>query len=74
MEEHYDIRNNQNTEREFEAALRPLSFADFKGQDKIVENLKIFVQAARMRTESLDHVLLQTTRTGEDYAFSNHCE
>ncbi|HHT23007.1 MAG TPA: Holliday junction branch migration DNA helicase RuvB [Bacteroidales bacterium] len=58
MEEHYDIRNNQNTEREFEAALRPLSFADFKGQDKIVENLKIFVQAARMRGESLDHVLL----------------
>ncbi|NCB83823.1 MAG: Holliday junction branch migration DNA helicase RuvB [Bacteroidia bacterium] len=58
MEEPFDIRNNQNTEREFEYALRPLSFQDFKGQDKIVENLKIFVAAARMRTESLDHVLL----------------
>ena len=58
MEEPFDIRNNQNTEREFENALRPLSFQDFKGQDKIVENLKIFVAAARMRTESLDHVLL----------------
>ncbi|NLO71114.1 MAG: Holliday junction branch migration DNA helicase RuvB [Porphyromonadaceae bacterium] len=58
MEEPFDIRNNQNTEREFENALRPLSFADFKGQEKIVENLKIFVTAARMRTESLDHVLL----------------
>ena len=58
MEEKFDIRNNQNTEREFENALRPLSFHDFKGQEKIVENLKIFVAAARMRTESLDHVLL----------------
>ena len=58
MQEPFDIRNNQNTEREFENALRPLSFQDFKGQEKIVENLKIFVAAARMRTESLDHVLL----------------
>ncbi|NLI72593.1 MAG: Holliday junction branch migration DNA helicase RuvB, partial [Bacteroidales bacterium] len=58
MEEPFDIRNNQNTERELEYALRPLTFVDFKGQDKIVENLKIFVMAARMRTESLDHVLL----------------
>ncbi|MFV0391884.1 MAG: Holliday junction branch migration DNA helicase RuvB [Paludibacteraceae bacterium] len=58
MEEDFDIRNNKNTEKEFENALRPLSFQDFKGQGKIVENLKIFVTAARMRTESLDHVLL----------------
>lgn len=58
MEEKFDIRNNQNTEKEFENALRPLTFSDFNGQNKIVENLKIFVQAARMRTESLDHVLL----------------
>ena len=57
-EQSFDIRNNQNTEREFETALRPLAFADFNGQNKIVENLKVFVQAARMRTESLDHVLL----------------
>ena len=58
MEEKFDIRNNQNTEKEFENALRPLTFSDFNGQNKIVENLKVFVQAARMRTESLDHVLL----------------
>lgn len=45
-------------EKEFENALRPLSFQSFSGQDKIVENLRIFVQAARMRTEALDHVLL----------------
>jgi holliday junction DNA helicase RuvB len=58
MEENFDIRNNRNGEKEFENALRPLTFSDFSGQNKIVENLKIFVQAARMRTESLDHVLL----------------
>ncbi len=39
-------------------ALRPLSFADFTGQDEIRENLKIFVKAARARADSLDHVLL----------------
>ena len=56
----YDIRSNQlnEKEKEFENALRPLTFQSFSGQEKIVENLKIFVQAARMRTESLDHVLL----------------
>lgn len=58
MEEHFDVRNNQKGEKDFENALRPLTFSDFSGQNKIVENLKIFVQAARMRTESLDHVLL----------------
>jgi Holliday junction DNA helicase RuvB len=58
MQEAFDIRNNKNGERDFENALRPLSFDDFDGQYKIVENLKIFVQAARMRSESLDHVLL----------------
>jgi len=45
-------------DREVEKALRPLSFDDFAGQDKILENLKIFVAAARLRNESLDHVLL----------------
>lgn len=45
-------------DREAEKALRPLSFDDFSGQDKILENLKIFVAAARLRKEALDHVLL----------------
>lgn len=45
-------------DREVEKALRPLSFEDFAGQDKILENLKIFVKAARLRNEALDHVLL----------------
>ena len=45
-------------DQEIEQVLRPLNFKDFTGQDKIVENLKIFVLAARKRGESLDHVLL----------------
>ncbi|MDR0810683.1 MAG: Holliday junction branch migration DNA helicase RuvB [Paludibacter sp.] len=60
MDENFDIRNKKLTEREkeFENALRPLAFTDFSGQDKIVENLRVFVTAARMRGESLDHCLL----------------
>jgi Holliday junction DNA helicase RuvB len=45
-------------EKEIEKALRPLSFADFAGQQKVVDNIKVFVQAAKQRSESLDHVLL----------------
>lgn len=57
MEENFDIRQ-QMTEKDQDNALRPLRFADFAGQSKIVSNLKIFVEAAKMRGESLDHVLL----------------
>jgi holliday junction DNA helicase RuvB len=46
------------TELELEQKLRPLSFGDFRGQPRTIENLKIFVQAAKMRGEALDHVLL----------------
>ena len=54
----FDIRNSASEkEKEFENALRPLSFDDFAGQAKIIENLRIFVQAAKMRGESLDHIL-----------------
>jgi Holliday junction DNA helicase RuvB len=45
-------------EREVEKALRPLSFDDFTGQQKIIENIEIFVAAAKQRNEALDHVLL----------------
>lgn len=60
MENDFDIREdaNLNTDREFEQQLRPLSFDDFSGQPKIVENLEVFVAAAKMRGEALDHVLL----------------
>ena len=54
----FDIRKTVNEkEREYENALRPLSFDDFAGQSKIIENLRIFVSAAKMRNEPLDHIL-----------------
>ena len=60
MEEEFDIRDTRmpESEREYENALRPLSFEDFSGQAKVVENLRVFVMAARMRKEALDHVQL----------------
>lgn len=61
MEEDFDIRESrQGTERDrdFEKALRPAEFDSFSGQEKIIENLRVFVTAAKMRGESLDHVLL----------------
>lgn len=50
--------NLSSTEKEFEKALRPLSFDDFTGQVQVLENLKVFVKAAEQRGEALDHVLL----------------
>jgi Holliday junction DNA helicase RuvB len=47
-----------NSEKEIEKVLRPSAFDDFTGQHKIVENIKIFVEAAKRRKEALDHVLL----------------
>ena len=60
MEENFDIRSQQydKRERDFENALRPLQFSDFSGQDKVVDNLQVFVKAARLRGEPLDHTLL----------------
>ena len=61
-EDTFDIRSEQqappSTDREFENALRPLSFDDFTGQTKVVDNLRVFVEAARRRGEPLDHTLL----------------
>ena len=60
MEEDFDIREERisSAEKEFENALRPLKFNDFSGQPKVVENLQIFVEAAKYRGEPLDHTLL----------------
>lgn len=60
MSDFIDLRGNSYNEKDKESdqKLRPLRFEDFKGQYQIVENLKVFVKAARMRGESLDHVLL----------------
>jgi holliday junction DNA helicase RuvB len=55
-----DLRENfiSDSDKEIDKRLRPLSFEDFHGQKKIIENLKVFVLAAKQRSESLDHVLL----------------
>lgn len=60
MEEDFDIREEQTRkgEKDFENALRPLRFGDFSGQQKVVENLEVFVEAAKYRGEPLDHTLL----------------
>ncbi len=58
MDEKKDILNPSRTDEEFENTLRPRSFDEFIGQRKIVENLKIFIQAAKARNEALDHLLL----------------
>jgi len=60
MEETSDLRKDiiSFPDKEFEKQLRPLSFSDFKGQKQVMENLVVFVTAAKQRGESLDHVLL----------------
>lgn len=60
MAEDFDIREERyaSGERDFENALRPPTFADFSGQQKVVDNLQVFVEAAKYRGEPLDHTLL----------------
>ena len=60
MDEDFDIRNERTSpaEKDFENALRPLRFSDFSGQKNVVENLQVFVEAAKYRGEPLDHTLL----------------
>ena len=53
-----DIEDFSNEEFELEQVLRPNKFDDFEGQKKIVDNLKVFIEAARQREDALDHVLL----------------
>ncbi len=56
--EDFDIRKQSLSSDEIDKALRPLRFDDFSGQTKVVDNLRIFVEAAKLRHESLDHTLL----------------
>jgi len=60
MSEKFNVRNEVTLtgDAELEKQLRPLSFVDFKGQQRITDNLEVFVTAARQRGEALDHVLL----------------
>ena len=53
-----DIEDFSNEEFELEQVLRPNKFDDFEGQKKIVDNLKVFIEAAKQREDALDHVLL----------------
>ncbi len=59
MNEHLDAtgENFSPLDLDLEKKLRPLSFEDFTGQDQAIENLKVFVQAANLREEALDHTL-----------------
>ncbi len=60
-DDNFDIREEHqlsSAEKEFENALRPLKFSDFSGQQKVVDNLEVFVEAAKYRGEPLDHTLL----------------
>ena len=57
QDKEFDIRDSRR-DGDFEKALRPLAFDDFAGQEKIIENLRVFVEAARRRGEPLDHTLL----------------
>ena len=58
VNENFDPRKiSEFSEKDLEVVIRPKEFEDFSGQDKILENLKVFVKAAKMRGESLDHVL-----------------
>lgn len=59
MNNDYDIEDsNLNHDVEIEQVLRPKLFSDFEGQDQIVDNLKVFIEAAKQREDALDHVLL----------------
>jgi Holliday junction DNA helicase RuvB len=53
-----DSENLSSTDKDIERALRPIEFDDFSGQQNVVDNLRVFVAAAKQRSESLDHVLL----------------
>jgi Holliday junction DNA helicase RuvB len=60
MDDNFNIRKEvlSTTDKEFEKQLRPLTFSDFKGQKQIIDNLQVYVTAAKQRGEALDHVLL----------------
>jgi Holliday junction DNA helicase RuvB len=59
LEDSFDYREQaENTDQDYDKVLRPKTLEDFAGQPNVVENLSIFVKAAKLRNEPLDHVLL----------------
>lgn len=73
-----DLEENEFEENDFDQALRPKGFDDFQGQDQIVDNLKVFIKAAKQRQDSLDHVLLHGPpglgKTTLSYIIANELE
>jgi Holliday junction DNA helicase RuvB len=73
-----DLEENEFEENDFDQALRPKGFDDFQGQDQIVDNLKVFIEAAKQRLDSLDHVLLHGPpglgKTTLSYIIANELE
>ena len=58
-EDYLDSENySSSKDKEFENILRPKSFLDFMGQEQTIKNIKVFVKAAKQRSEPLDHVIL----------------
>ncbi len=80
MSREFALKNVQITEeeREVDRSIRPKSFTDFNGQDKLVDNLKVYVEAAKIRKEALDHVILSGPpglgKTTLAYIISNELE
>jgi len=60
-------------DKEFENNIRPAQIEDFAGQQQTIENLKIFIQAARLRGEALDHILFHGP-TGQNNFIKNCCQ
>ena len=73
-----DLEENDFEEYDFDQALRPKGFDDFQGQEQIVDNLKVFIEAAKQRQDSLDHVLLHGPpglgKTTLSYIIANELE
>tara|TARA_X000000368_G_C23018804_1_gene707026 strand:- start:446 stop:1456 length:1011 start_codon:yes stop_codon:yes gene_type:complete len=73
-----DLEENEFEENDFDQALRPKGFDDFQGQEQIVDNLKVFIEAAKQRQDSLDHVLLHGPpglgKTTLSYIIANELE
>ena len=62
-------------DHEVEYSLRPRTLSEYIGQDQVKENLHIFIQAAKMRQEALDHVLLYgPPGLGQNHPVPNHCQ
>jgi len=63
-----------NAEKEFENNIRPNQMEDFSGQPQTIENLKIFIKAAKIRGEALDHIISRPSGIRQNDIKQNCCE